>query len=160
MNTQQRIMLDEMFSEVRETFDSIIGNFYEDQGINLEDVNIEDEEYMDNLVDEALQNYSNSEEYTDTFTDMRLWDDIRNKTTAFGVAIHYITISCNDRCGDYNIPADYFIEPNHNRLRLLFQYSYLSENRDIVKQTLIDVYNTHNNEDENEDEDEDEIANQ
>ena len=150
-----------MFSEVRETFDSIIGNFYEDQGINLEDVNIEDDEYMDNLVDEALQNYSNSDEYKDTFTDMRLWDDIRdirNKTIAFGVAIHYITISCNDRCGDYNIPAEYFIEYNYNRIRLLFQYSYLSENRDIVKQTLIDVYNTHNNEDENEDEDE--IANQ
>ena len=143
MNTphQQRILY-QMCFEVRETFTSVIGSFYRDRNINLDDVNINDDEYMDNLVDIALEHYSNGNDYVMEFENMQLWDNFTNKTEAFGIAINYIITNCRDNIdADYNIPVEYFTEYNHNRIRVLFQYIYLSNNRSIVEQLLIDVYN-------------------
>jgi len=146
MNTltrNQPAILEEMFKEVRDTFGSIIENFYEEQGININKVDINDDEYMEDKVDIALQEYSNANDYICEFENMELWDNTTNKTKAFGLAIWYITTTSQDMFDeDYSIPTEYFTEYNFNKIRLLFQYLYLSNNRDIVKQTLIDVYKT------------------
>jgi len=158
MNTLTNVdqaILEEMFREVRETFDSIIGSFYEEQGINIDEVDITDKDYMQDKVDIALQEYSNSNNYVLDFENMELWDDTTDKTKAFGLAIWYITTTSRDRFDeDYNIPVEYFKQYNFNKIRLLFQDLYLSDNRDIVEQTLIYVYKQQLK-DEDEDEDED-----
>jgi len=124
----------------------VLHGFYEEQSINLVDVNIIDDEYMNNLCDIALEEYSNSTNYVMEFEGMELWNNIeisRNSTMLFGIAVNYITTTLKNRYGgDYHIPTKYFIDYNFNRIRVLFQYVYLSENRDVVIEILTNIYNS------------------
>lgn len=145
MTQQQRQILDGMFYEVRNKFYEVLHGFYENEGINLHEVNINNDDYMNDLCDTALQNYSNSNDYIENFEDMDLWDNTAingDPTTKFGIAISYITRHLKIRLGEtYHIPIEYFTEYNFNGLRVLFQYVYLSENMDVVNELLIDIYN-------------------
>ena len=142
---QQRQVLNGMFDEVRNKMYEILHGFYENEGINLHDVNINNYDYMNDLCDTALQNYSNSNDYIENFEDMDLWDNTAingDPTTKFGIAVSYITTTLKHRLGDtYHIPVEYFTEYNFNGLRVLFQYVYLSDHMDIIHDLLIDVYN-------------------
>jgi len=147
----QTAILEDMFKEVRETFDSIIGNFYREQGINIDDVDITNDDYMRELVDIALEEYINNNDYESEFENMKLWDNtivVAEKTKAFGLAIWYITTTSPD-----DIPVEYFREFNYNKIRVLFKHVYFCNNKDVVKQTLIDVYRTETEDDTEETED-------
>jgi|688.fasta_scaffold908061_2 hypothetical protein len=141
MNNQQHEILLPMFEEVRIKLRDIATDFYDNQGINLQNVDINNELFMDDLVEIAFDEYSNSNNYSIDFEGMHLWDNMGDDSVrAFGVVLNYITISMRVRLGNtYNIPIDNFI--NINSVKSLFQYVYLTDNMNVIRQILIDVYN-------------------
>ena len=103
MNHQQQRILDGLFYEVRNKFYDVLHGFYENNGIDVHDVNINNDDYMNDLCDTALQNYSNSNDYVMDFETLTLWDNINitgNPTTKFGIAVSYSTTTLKNRLGD------------------------------------------------------------
>lgn len=134
----QRLYLDAMFTEVIDTFDNLIKHFYEDHDINIAEVDITNDDYMNELVVIAFETYINHNDYEETYNDMNLWEDSVDKPSAFGIAVWYITTTLRRITVNYTIPIVYFRDVNE--FKSLFQYAYFSDNRDVVKQSLIYAY--------------------
>jgi len=107
-----------------------------------EGFDINDEDTFDDLVDELIEQYANSERYEYLWIglDWRRMDGI-----TMGHVLRYVVENQKDR---FDIDADIELYTNQSKIKCLFNYLYITDNLDIIKHILKDSFILHNSCDE------------
>tara|TARA_R110000868_G_scaffold57345_1_gene177195 strand:- start:313 stop:753 length:441 start_codon:yes stop_codon:yes gene_type:complete len=97
-----------------------------------------DDELINDTVAMIIQDYGNTNTYDDEFNSMRLWDDCAHPIEGLCAVMSYIVKMMRARgYNDYNLDVECYTDLN--KLKQLFQYVYVNNNKETIRYILRDI---------------------
>ncbi len=127
--TELRVTIASVISKIWRIYADELINYFETEDVSQE-VDFDDADEFDEFVDNVIEELANSEKYQHLWENMD-WTDLSG--LEMGHILRYVVENQRDR---FDNVTDTEVYTNQSKLKCLFNYLYITENKDLFKPML------------------------